>query len=131
MRWLPLLLLFLASCSPDGQPEPGKGLYAGQGRDRMCVDGNRIGFISYGAGDTNCSVRGQISRSGERLLSIRPTGDQDCRIEADEQGGTIRLGKMTEACAYYCGPGADYSGKAFTASAAGSPAVDFAGDPLC
>ncbi len=130
MRWMPLLLV-LTACSPGDQPEPEKRLYAGQGRDRLCVDGNRVGFIAYSAGDSNCSVRGQLSRSGEGSLSIRPAGDQDCRIAVEEQGGTIRLGSLTQACSYYCGPDADYSSKAFTENASASPAVDFAGDPLC
>jgi hypothetical protein len=130
MRWIPLVLM-LASCSPGDQPGPEKRLYAGDGRDRLCINGDRVGFIAYGAADTNCSVRGQLSRAGDNRLTIHPAGDSDCRITAEDEGESIRLGKLTEACAYYCGPGADFSGKAFTENPAASPAVDFAGDPLC
>ena len=131
MRCLPLLLL-LAACSPDApEPPTERTLYAGQGRDRLCIAGERIGFITYGQGDANCSVRGRVSRAGEQLLSIIPEGDEDCRIEATQQAGTIRLGRRAAACAYYCGPGADFAGKPFASSPSASPAVDFAGDPLC
>jgi hypothetical protein len=129
---LPVLVLLLAACSPE-TPEkaPERALYAGDGRDRLCIAGERVGFITYGAGDANCSVRGRIDRAGEQLLTIVPEGDQDCRIAAREQAGTIRLGKAEAACAYYCGPGAGFAGKAFGRRPSASPAVDFAGDPLC
>ena len=131
MRILPLALL-LAACSP-ASPEPDAEplLYAGGGRDRLCLAGARVGFIAYGAGDTNCSVRGRAERAGEQSLTIVPDGDQDCRIDVQEQGGSLRLGRVAAACAYYCGPGASFEGKAFSRNASASPAVDFAGDPLC
>ena len=131
MRFLPFALL-LAACSPETpESSPERSLYAGLGLDRLCIAGNRVGFISYGEGDTNCSVRGRIERSGEGLLTIIPDGDAECRITAEERPGSIRLGKAEAACAYYCGPGSSFAGKAFTESASASPAVDFAGDPLC
>ena len=125
------LVLLLAACSPaPSEPEPERQLYAGEGRDRLCMAGNRAGFITYGGGDANCSVRGRIERAENRLALI-PDGDQDCHIEVQEQGETLHLGKVAAACAYYCGPGARFEGKTFTANASASPAVDFAGDPLC
>ena len=131
MRFLPLILL-LAACSP-GTPDkaPERALYSGEGRDRLCIAGERIGFIAYGQGDTNCSVRGRLDRAGEQSLVVIPDGDQDCRIPASQQGDVIRLGTVKAACAYYCGPGASFAGKRFNKSASASPAVDFAGDPLC
>lgn len=93
--------------------------------------GDRVGFIAYGENDSNCSVRGRLNRAGEQLLTIIPDGDEDCRIEVREEGGSLRLGKVAPACAYYCGPGASFEGKSFTESTSASPAVDFAGDPMC
>ena len=127
-----LLILLLAACSPEA-PEgpPERALYAGEGRDRLCLAGDRVGFIVYGAGDANCSVRGRVEPAGEQLLTIVPDGDPDCRIEAREAPGSITLGQANEACAYYCGLGADFAGKAFARADGASPAIDFAGDPLC
>ena len=130
MRFLPLILL-LAACSPAA-PEPSseRRLYAGEGRDRLCRTGDRVGFIAYGEGDANCSVRGRLDR-GENRLTLVPDGDADCRIEVREQGESLRLGDVAPACAYYCGPGASFAGKAFAENDSASLAVDFAGDPLC
>ncbi len=131
MRTFPLILL-LAACSPEAPERPVKpSLYAGEGRDRMCRAGDRIGFSTYGEDDANCSVRGRLGRTGEHLLTVVPDGDQDCRIELYEQGGSLRLGKVAGACAYYCGPGASFEGRAFAENASASAAADFAGDPLC
>jgi hypothetical protein len=124
-------VLLLAACSPEAPEEPTeRQLYAGEGRDRLCVAGQRGGFITYGAGDANCSARGRIERTGDQL-ALNPDGDSDCRIEAKVSGDRVALGARSAACAYYCGPGADYTGKGFAESASASPAVDFAGDPLC
>jgi len=131
MRFLPLLLL-LAACSPQAADQPPqRELLAGEGRDRLCLAGDRGGFITYGKGNANCSVRGRVERAGGKLLAIIPDGDADCRIAAREADDTVRLGKADAACAYYCGPGADFAGRAFAKSDAATPAVDFAGDPLC
>ena len=125
-------LLLLTACSPEAPKPPAERLlYSGEGRDRLCIAGKRGGFIVYGQGGTNCSVRGQIGQAGEHRIVLTPAGDGDCRIDLVRQAGSIRLGKMAGACAYYCGPGADYSGKVLTKSNSASPAVDFAGDPLC
>ena len=130
MRVLVLVPL-LAACSPQAPEPPAERLlYAGEGRDRLCLVGERGGLITYGDGDANCSARGRIERTGERLLLI-PDGDPDCRIEASLTGDRLTLGARTDACAYYCGPGADFAGKSFSRDGTASPAVDFAGDPLC
>ena len=130
MRALGLVLL-LAACSPKpAEPPADRLLYAGDGRDRLCVAGQRGGLIAYGEGNANCSARGRIERSGNRLALI-PDGDEDCRIEATFSGDSLRFAVRSAACAYYCGPGADFAGKALTKSGSASPAVDFAGDPLC
>lgn len=131
MRLLPLFLI-IAACSPEAAPPAQeKATYAGQGRDQLCLDGDRAGFIAYGEGDANCSVRGRVEPVGEGRLSIIPDGDEDCRIEAARQSDRISLGARSGDCAYYCGPGADFTGKAFAKRDSASPAVDFAGDPLC
>ena len=129
---LPLIVLLLAACSPQAPEPPAERLlYAGEGRDRLCIDGKRAGFIVYGQGNANCSARGELGQAGERLLVLTPAGDADCRIDLVRQPGSIRLGARSAACAYYCGPGADFAGKVLTKSTSASPAVDFAGDPLC
>ena len=131
MRMIALVLL-LAACSPQAPDKPAAQVtYAGAGRDRLCLKGDRVGFITYGQGGMNCSAQGRIGRTGEHSLAIVPIGDGDCRIPAEEKGDTITLGKTTAACAYYCGPDATFVGRTFTKAASTSPAVDFAGDPLC
>jgi hypothetical protein len=130
MRILPLTLL-IAACSPEAtEPPTTRMLYAGEGRDRLCVSGGRGGLIVYGDGDVNCSARGSIERSADRLVLI-PDGDSDCRIEGKIVGDRLSLGAGSEACAYYCGPGTDYAGNALARNDSASPAVDFGGDPLC
>ena len=126
-----LIALLIAACSPKApKPPADKLLFAAAERDRLCVAGERGGLIVYGEGEANCSARGRIERSGDRLV-LFPDADSDCRIEAKVMGDRLLLGTRSEACAYYCGPGADYGGKSMTKSQSDSPAVDFAGDPLC
>ena len=130
MRFLPLVLL-LASCSQEAAEAPAeRALYAGDGRDRLCIAGDRIGFIAFGEGDSNCSVRGRFERTNGRMI-ISPDGDADCRIEASQDGDRLVLGDRAAACAYYCGPGANFSAREFTRTPSATPAIDFAGDPLC
>lgn len=131
MRWFPIILLLSACTQESPQKTRETALYAGKGRDRLCIKGDRIGFITYGAGNVNCSVRGHVGRSGEHLLSIVPDGDPDCSIKAAQDAESIRLGKLDQACAYYCGPNASFDGKVFAKTPSASPAVDLAGDPLC
>jgi len=130
MRIAPIFLLLVA-CSSEAPQEPERRLFAGQGRDRLCLDGDRIGFVAYGSGDANCSVRGRIDRA-DGSVTIVPTGDSDCRIPAELSDTSLRLGQRSEACGYYCGPSADFAGRRFQA-VSGTPrdAKDFGGDPLC
>lgn len=106
--------------------------YVGQGRDRLCLDqaGGRIGLITYGQGDANCSLRGAFSRQGQQVMII-PDGDESCRVSATLAGGQLRLGPITPQCSYYCGPGADLSGRQFRISGQPQRVNDLAGDPLC
>lgn len=125
------IALSLAACSPEGgQPPAERALYAGAGRDRLCVKGMEAGFITYGEGDSNCSVRGRLEGQGDATVLV-PAGDEDCRIPIRRDGEQAVLAAAAAACAYYCGPGANFAGRRFTRSADASPAVDFAGDPLC
>lgn len=109
----------------------GVAVYSGSGRNRLCLEEGRAGLIVYAAsGDANCSVRGTAETTGGGLV-IRPDGDQSCRIEARASGESLTLGPVAPACAYYCGPGASYSGATFDAAAAPQPVSDVAGDQLC
>ena len=130
MRILAFIFLLAAGCSPDVPAPPAERQLYAEGRDRLCLAGERGGLIVYGEGDANCSARGRVERSGDRLVLV-PDGDPDCRMEAKLEGDRLALGARAKACAYYCGPGADYAGRALTKNASASPAVDFAGDPLC
>lgn len=119
----------------SAEPSPGRQpivTYAGIGRDRLCLDegAGRIGLITYGQGDVNCSVRGGVTRSAGRL-SISPDGDESCRIDATLAGARLTLGGMSPSCAYYCGPDASYADKSFGLSDNNERVVDLAGDPLC
>lgn len=126
MRILALLLL-LAACSPQpAQPKPERVLYAGEGRDLLCIDGKRAGFIVYAAGSVNCAATGRIERG-----SFIPAGDQDCKIPLRFTGDRVAFAAGPRSCDYYCGPGASFAGKTFAKRPSASPAVDFAGDPLC
>ncbi|HVF84142.1 MAG TPA: hypothetical protein VM913_08240 [Sphingomicrobium sp.] len=126
-----------SSANEDGdgtQPAGSTGpvSYAGSGRDRLCLSEaeGRAGLVIYGEGDANCGVRGTVQRSANRL-TVTPEGDAACRIEAAISGDRLILGARNSACAYYCGPTANYAGKTFTRIADPEPAADLAGDPLC
>jgi len=68
-RLFPVLLLVLAACSPQAAKPPAEQLiYAGGSRDRLCLAGERGGFIVYGEGDANCMARGRVDRTGDRLV---------------------------------------------------------------
>lgn len=139
---IPLAALLLAACgeaqpqdnaaAPAASAAPASAMtvYAGAGRDRLCLDrrAGRAGFIAYGAGsDVNCSVRGRLTDPN----TIRPDGDSSCAIRLSEDGGVIRLVGDGTACAYYCGPGASFDGARFQRDHNGPTATDLAGDPLC
>ena len=133
-------LALLTACQQEAEP-PAEArpearqqvmTYAGVGRDRLCLDegGRRIGFITYGEGDENCSVRAAVGRDGERL-SIVPDGDESCRIDATIGAGRVVLGPVSPSCTYYCGPDVSFAGKSFQQLPEPEPVGDLAGDPLC
>ena len=109
----------------------GSSTFAGAGRDRLCLKADKqAAFITYGEGDANCSVQGQVEGEGERMTLV-PNGDATCRIDMTRSGDIMRLGSVTQACAYYCGPKASFEGKTFTRTDKAVPVTDLAGEPLC
>src|SRR6476469_7659518 len=53
----------------------------GAGRDRLGLQNNRAGLISYAAeGDTNCTVRGNTTAI-DGGFQIRPDGDEFCAVD--------------------------------------------------
>ena len=130
-----LILPLIAACSREpAQPSLAVGTFAGEGRDRLCIAGEpgayRAGLIAYGEADSNCSASGRLEQAGTGWALV-PKGEGDCRIPVEIDGSSVRIGQPPAACSYYCGPNAMLGGKSFRSSANASPAVDFAGDPLC
>ena len=141
IRFVLLAALLLAACSDQPAAPSITGLFAGKGRDALCIVGEagqqRGSFIAYGEGDNNCSARGRVEVDGGSWVFI-PTGEGECRIPFSVVGDRISLGAGHSSCAYYCGPGVGFAGKSFrrvspadAAAAANNPMVDFAGEPLC
>lgn len=137
---LPILLL-TAACRNEGAGDNGGGsvpvakaegattaLFAGQGRDRMCLkpDGGAAVITYAASGDASCTLRGDLKGG---VLS--PVGDAGCRVATVLEGDRIRLGRAGPGCAYYCGPGAVLEGKTFVRMDKPAPVTDIAGDPLC
>jgi hypothetical protein len=135
MRAIILLALLMAACSqqPDA-PTIAAGTYSGKGRDRLCIAGEagayRAGLNAYGQGDVNCSATGSLEPLGAGWVLV-PKGEGPCRIPIEIQGNVVRIGQPPQACAYYCGPGANMAGRTYNRSDMGAKAVDLAGDPLC
>jgi hypothetical protein len=140
-RFSPFLagtLLLTASCGESPSPEEkasaevGLNIYAGEGRDRLCLRAEQdreAAFVTYaGEGDTSCTVRGTFDRQANAIV---PNGDATCRIPVTVTADAVQLGAASAACAYYCGPKASFAGKRFALTTAGGEAVDLAGDPLC
>ena len=143
MRFIFPAAFLLAACS-DQAPAPSiAGMFAGEGRNALCIAGSasqqRAGFITYGQGGNNCSARGRVEADGEGWALVPSgEGEGECRIPLSVDGDSISLGSGDSSCAYYCGPGATFAGKSFRrvdpadgVAAARNPMVDFAGDPLC
>lgn len=135
MRSLPLLaLLGLAACDQPEAPataEIATEIWQAGTRDRLCLKGNRAGFIVYGQGDSNCSARGRAIRS-DTQASMVPDGDKSCTFVVAMAGDTATLRAGSGAgCAYYCGPGAAIGDLKLTRAPATTAATDLAGDPLC
>jgi len=137
MRIIITLALLVSACSgkaPDKGPALAVGTYAGDGRDRLCVVGEagaqRAGFVSYGSGETNCTMSGTIEAKGA-VFVLKPKGDSRCSVDVRVNDGRVSLAPGTPACSYYCGPGATFASKNFRRDAQAIPAVDLAGDKLC
>ena len=136
MRFTCLAALLLAACSEGGVPGNSLvGDYRGPGRDALCVaregEALKAGLITYGDGDSNCSVNGRAEIRADALVVI-PRGDSECSVEIRVANGSAKVGARSPACAYYCGPGADYSGRELRRTPdAATKVTDFAGDPLC
>jgi hypothetical protein len=132
MRYVLVSLILLSACSEGKQANPWlpDGVYAGAGRDRLCIKEEGAGFIVYGKGDMNCSAAGSIVAKDGRF-SLVPRGEDECKIPMLIGNGRVTLGDGGAACNYYCGPGASFAGRSFTGNASATPAIDFAGDPLC
>ena len=136
MRIIITLALLVSACSgkaPDKGPALAVGSYAGGGRDRLCVVGEagvqRAGFISYGSGETNCTMSGTIEAKGA-VFVLKPRGDSRCAVELSVNDGRVSLAPGTP-CSYYCGPGATFANKNFRRDDKAPPAADLAGDKLC
>ena len=142
MRLILYSMLLLAACSRDPTP-PGldPGLFAGEGRDALCIAGKagdqRAGFIAYGDGDANCSASGRLVAEGNGFALV-PKGEGDCRIPVTQNEAGVTIGAPPASCSYYCGPGASLDDKSFrrvspgdAGATASNPMVDFGGDPLC
>jgi len=131
---IPVALLLTACSQQSAEPPIPTGTFAGQGRDRLCIAGEggnrRGGLIAFGQGDTNCSASGLVTAEGGQYVLI-PRGEGECRIPLEIEGNVVRVGRPPAACAYYCGPGVEMAGRAYTRADMGARAVDLAGDALC
>jgi hypothetical protein len=129
-------IVSVAACAKEEAPAPAlpAGTYPGGGRDSLCIAGQGgaqgAGFVVYGADDANCSASGRIEAADDGWTLI-PAGDLDCKIPLSIDDGRISIGKLPQACAYYCGPGVTAEGKSFGPVAQGKRPADLAGDPLC
>ena len=135
MRILLPFAVLLAACSREsGAPDLADGTYAGPGRNRLCVantdQGRRAGVIVYGKEAANCAASGRLEGDGSALFLI-PKGEGGCRIELRVSAGSIQLGPVPTACAYYCGPGVGLEGAKFSDTRSPDEARDHAGEPLC
>ncbi|MDQ3074160.1 MAG: hypothetical protein M3Q88_00910 [Pseudomonadota bacterium] len=142
MRFLLFSVLALTACSEKPTATGlATGLFAGEGRDALCIVGvpgeQRAGFIVYGEGNVNCSARGTIAVNGNDFILV-PSGEGDCRIPLQIGRASVVIGHQAAGCDYYCGPAVRFGEKKFgrvdrsnAAAARTNPMVDVAGDPLC
>lgn len=136
MRFACLAVLLLAGCSEGVDPGDALvGVYRGSDRDALCIaregEALEVGLITYGDGDMNCSLNGRAEIRGVGLV-VTPRGDSECSVEMQVANGVVSLGRRAAACAYYCGPGANFSGRELRkAPQVSTKVTDFAGDPLC
>ena len=138
--FLPIFFLLLAcseqSSQPPDQPEAvATGVFAGKGRDRLCIaneaSGSHVGIVTYGDGDNSCTLKGNVTQAEHGML-VEAMGDPACKLLVESNGETL-ISRVPDpkACEYYCGPGATMADRSFRRDSSASPAVDFAGDPLC
>jgi hypothetical protein len=136
MRIACLVALLLSACSRGADPGSAVvGVYRDPDRDGLCIaregQGFKAGLITYGDGDTNCSLNGSAEFRGDTLI-VTPRGDFACFVEIRITNGVARIAEQTKACAYYCGPEADYAGRELRKTPdAAIKVTDFTGDPLC
>ncbi len=136
MRMIPIALLLTACSQQPAAPPIATGNFAGDGRDRLCVENSggdlRAGLIVYGEGDVNCTASGQLVRTATGWeLVPRGESESGCRIPLTVSAATVTVGAAPPSCAYYCGPGSAMVSKTFQLDRPASTATDLAGDPLC
>jgi len=136
MRPLLLFAALLSACSSEqsAPPDVPNGVFVGAGRDALCISGSatalRAGVIAYGEGGLNCSASGRLD-AANGALALVPSGEDECRFPLAFAGGTVTIGAVPAACAYYCAPGATLAGKSFRQSPNAEPVTDLAGESLC
>ena len=136
-RFLLIAAVALSACSEQEAAAPplAASIYAGSGRDRLCVardnGGARIAIVTYGEGDNNCTIQTK-ALTAERGALVKAVGDPACKFFIASAGTTLTLPeRLPASCDYYCGPSAALAKKKFTRDAGASPVTDLAGDPLC
>ena len=136
-RFLLIAAVATSACSDQEAAAPPltAGIYAGSGRDRLCLSrdngGARIAIIAYGEGDDNCTIQAKASVAEQGVL-VEAVGDPACKFFIASAGTTLTLPeRLPASCDYYCGPSASLANKKFTRAAGAAPVADLAGDPLC
>jgi hypothetical protein len=139
MRQLLALIALVAVAACDRIPDNSQlaGIYAGQGRDGLCIvaplgsEKLGVGIVTYGVGNNNCTLTGEL-RSADDKVTVYADHDDACHFELRQANGALILPQeIPAACSYYCGPGASLAGKRFEKREAASVPKDFGGDPLC
>jgi len=133
------IVALIAASACDRIPDNSqlKGVYAGQGRDALCLvapmgsEKLGAGIVTYGSGDNNCTLTGEV-RTAEGAIAFYADHDDACHFALNQESEALVLPQQIPAsCSYYCGPGASLAGKRFEKREGASRPADFAGDPLC
>ncbi len=164
MRKLPFLVIPLCAACGQGGGLPGNeaanragappatvavpvqtatltGLYesAGAPPGQLCITEQgraaRFGLVTRRDGRPGCSGAGAATRTGTTLRLVMD-GDSPCAIEARLDGGRVTFpASLPRGCSYYCAPGVQAGGIAFTKTGGAREdairARDIVGDPLC